>query len=152
MTSLEWKLVAILLRKSVDALAVVAGEEAVNVAMEVVAVVTVAEVVEEVATHTLVRLSLQRPLPAVLNELERAGSPVAGADPRTRRFFRQRVGLTRPFVHVEVAQDGQRTVRAPLHGDLQEALYTLRRGAAKRSKRGVARRGRRPTAGRKRRG
>jgi len=87
------------------------------------------EVVEEVATHTLARLFVKRPLEGVLEELARAGHWVAGVEPRTQRFFRQRAGLVRPFVHVLVAKGSGGPVRAPLHGDLQEVLDTLRAGA-----------------------
>jgi len=110
------------------------------------------EVVEEVATHTLARLHLRRPLAAVLEELARSGSPVAGSDPKTQRFFRQRVGLVRPFVHVEVAQAGAQKVRAPLHGDLAEALDALRQGAPSRRASRRGRPSRRSRAGRKRKG
>ncbi|MFM2245540.1 MAG: hypothetical protein RL071_1614, partial [Pseudomonadota bacterium] len=39
----------------------------------------------------------------------------------TARFFSEKAGLVRPFVHVEKAND----LRAPLHGDLVAALDAL---------------------------
>lgn len=74
-----------------------------------------------VATHGLVRIDLAGPLAPVLSALARAGHPTAGHDPRTRRFFAEKAGLVRPFVHLEVA--GKAT--APLHGDLEQALVNL---------------------------
>jgi 23S rRNA (uracil1939-C5)-methyltransferase len=72
-----------------------------------------------VATHTLVRLtgSPER----ALDSLARRGHGVAGDDSRTRRFFAERAGLVRPFLHVERAG----SVTAPLHGDLVLALEAL---------------------------
>jgi 23S rRNA (uracil1939-C5)-methyltransferase len=114
------------------------------------------EVLDMVATHTLARLTVRRPLEVVLAELARSGHPLAGADPRTQRFFRQRAGLVRPFVHVSVARGSDGETRAPLHGDLQEVLDTLRAGAPRPSPgRRSGRPGRRPRhrgAGRRRNG
>lgn len=77
-----------------------------------------------VATHSLVRIDFEGPLVQVLAALSRAGHPVAGREPRSARFFAEKVGLVRPFVHVERAGKAV----APLHGDLAEALVGL--GAA----------------------
>lgn len=74
-----------------------------------------------VATHSLVRLET-RSLGRALATLAARGHPVAGRDPRTARFFAEKAGLVRPFVHVERDADG---VEAPLHGDLAEALRAL---------------------------
>ncbi len=78
-----------------------------------------------VATHAVLRLDLDGPMIPALAGLARAGHPVAGRDPRTRRFFSEKAGLVRPFVHVEEAGK----VRVPLHGDLVQALETLGAGA-----------------------
>ncbi|MBM4391956.1 MAG: class I SAM-dependent RNA methyltransferase [Deltaproteobacteria bacterium] len=78
-----------------------------------------------VATHSYLRLDLAGPLDAALGALARAGHPVAGADPRTARFFAEKSGLVRPFLHVEMARGG---VVSPLHGDLQHALSALTGG------------------------
>jgi 23S rRNA (uracil1939-C5)-methyltransferase len=75
----------------------------------------------EVATHSLVRIELQGPMIPALAELSRRGHPVAGRDPRTARFFREKVGLVRPFLHIERSTQA----RAPLHGDLVVALRRL---------------------------
>ncbi len=77
------------------------------------------ERIASVATHTLVRItgSPER----TLQTLARSGHRIAGDDPRTRRFFAERAGLVRPFVHVERAGN----VTAPLHGDLVLALEAL---------------------------
>ncbi len=112
------------------------------------------ERVETVASHSLMRLSLRRPLRSALEELARAGHLVAGAEPKTRGFFRERAGLVRPFVHVTRASGPGGVVVAPLHGDLEQVLDTLRDGARERSKEG-ARRGpsdRRRGTGPRRRG
>jgi 23S rRNA (uracil1939-C5)-methyltransferase len=77
--------------------------------------------IARVATHTLLHLHLNAPMGAVLAALSRAGHPVAGADPRTRRFFTDKALLARPFVHVLRAG----RARAPLHGDLLTALDRL---------------------------
>lgn len=74
-----------------------------------------------VATHSLIRIDLSGPIVPALAHLARDRHPVAGRDPRTARFFAEKVGLVRPFVHVEVA--GKAT--APLHGDLVDALIGL---------------------------
>lgn len=74
-----------------------------------------------VATHSLVRLDLAGPLVPALAAMARHGHPVAGRDPRTRRFFAEKAGLVRPFVHVEVAGKAE----APLHGDLVQVLLNL---------------------------
>lgn len=75
-----------------------------------------------VAGHSLLNLELDAPLPRALQELTRAGHPIAGADPKTRRFFADKALLVRPFVHIRRAG---RAV-APLHGDLWTALRLLR--------------------------
>ncbi len=74
-----------------------------------------------VATHGVIRLSLRGPMDAALDALARRRHPVAGKDPRTARFFADKAGLVRPFVHV--ARAGRAV--APLHGDLRLALATL---------------------------
>lgn len=74
-----------------------------------------------VATHALLRVDLDGAMIPALAGLARAGHPVAGRDPRTKRFFSDKAGLVRPFVHVEEAGN----VRAPLHGDLVQALEAL---------------------------
>jgi len=73
------------------------------------------ERIASVATHTLVRIE-----GGALAGLKRHHR-IAGEDPRTRRFFAERAGLVRPFVHVERAGK----VTAPLHGDLVLALEAL---------------------------
>ncbi len=74
-----------------------------------------------VATHSLLRVDLAGPLVPFLAALAREGHPVAAHDPRTSRFFAEKAGLQRPFVHVEATASG----RAPLHGDLVSALRAL---------------------------
>ena len=74
-----------------------------------------------VATHSLVRIDLDGPPATALAALGRAGHPVAGQDPRTARFFAEKAGLQRPFLHVERAG----AAVAPLHGDLRAALRAL---------------------------
>ena len=75
-----------------------------------------------VAGHALLRIELidGRLIPA-LASLARLGHPVAGRHAPTARFFAEKAGLVRPFVHVERAND----LRAPLHGDLVAALDAL---------------------------
>ena len=48
----------------------------------------------------------------------RMGHRVVGEDPKTRKFFAEKAGLVRPFVHVSRAGSAV----APLHGDLVLAL------------------------------
>jgi 23S rRNA (uracil1939-C5)-methyltransferase len=74
-----------------------------------------------VAGHSLLRVELGGPLPAALGLFSRNGNPLAGSDPRTARFFAERAGLLRPFLHVERAG----TAAAPLQGDLVAALRAL---------------------------
>ena len=74
-----------------------------------------------VATHSLLRIDLDGPMVPVLAGLARRGHPTAGRDPRTQRFFAEKAGLLRPFVHVERAGSD----RAPLHGDLVQVLHEL---------------------------
>ena len=59
-----------------------------------------------------------------LGALAASGHPLAGAHGPTRRFFEEKAGLLRPFLHVSRAG----RARAPLHGDLHTALHLL--GAA----------------------
>lgn len=74
-----------------------------------------------VATHSLLRIDLEgSPIPALAG-LAKRGHPIAGRDPRTRRFFADKAGLVRPFVHIEEAGKA----RAPLHGDLVQVLLAL---------------------------
>jgi len=79
-----------------------------------------------VAGHSLVRLELSGQLVPALLAFARKGHGVAGREPKTARFFAEKAGLVRPFIHVEVA--GQ--ARAPLHGDLVAALEALGAPAA----------------------
>lgn len=74
-----------------------------------------------VATHSLIRMDLDGALVPALAWLARNRHAVAGRDPKTRRFFAEKVGLVRPFVHVERSGSAE----APLHGDLVEALIGL---------------------------
>ena len=77
--------------------------------------------IARVASHSLIRMDLGGPLVPALAALSRNGHPVAGRDPRTARFFAEKAGLVRPFVHVERAGGAA----APLHGDLVAALTAL---------------------------
>ncbi|MEZ4320413.1 MAG: methyltransferase domain-containing protein [Myxococcota bacterium] len=79
------------------------------------------ERIATVATHSFVRLQLEGSLDAALTQLARRGHRIAGKDPKTARFFAEKAGLVRPFLHV--ARAG--TTRAPLHGDLVLALEAL---------------------------
>lgn len=74
-----------------------------------------------VATHALLHLQLAGPFDEALRQLARRGHPTAGRDPRTARFFADKAGLQRPFEHILAAGKA----RAPLHGDLVQALATL---------------------------
>lgn len=74
-----------------------------------------------VATHGLVRVTLRGEPGPALDALARRGHPLAWEDRRTRAFFEERIGLVRPFLHVERAGGAY----APLHGDLATALETL---------------------------
>lgn len=76
---------------------------------------------EKVAGHGLVRLELEGPVGKALAGLARQGHPTAGRDPRTARFFTEKAGLVRPFVHIERAGN----TYAPLHGDLALVLEAL---------------------------
>jgi 23S rRNA (uracil1939-C5)-methyltransferase len=89
------------------------------------------QVMEQVAGHTLARLSLSSSMEGVLDSLAHRGHMVAGIEPKTRRFFREKAGLVRPFVHVLRAG---RAV-APLHGDLEVVLEQLRAHRAPRTTR-----------------
>ncbi len=73
------------------------------------------------AGHALLRLFLRGPLELALGALQRKGHSVAGTDGKTARFFAEKTGLVRPFVHILRAGDAF----APPHGDLTEALDTL---------------------------
>ncbi len=109
-----------------------------------------------VASHSLVRIELQGPLMPALAAFARQGHPLAGADPRTARFFSEKAGLVRPFLHVERAGGAA----APLHGDLAEALQALgappdliaRGAAAAPTEGGSGSEGRRSPSGPARRG
>jgi 23S rRNA (uracil-5-)-methyltransferase RumA len=79
-----------------------------------------------VAGHSLVRLELGGSLVPALIAFAKNGHGVAGREPRTARFFAEKAGLVRPFVHIERA--GQ--AAAPLHGDLVAALTALGAPAA----------------------
>lgn len=56
-----------------------------------------------------------------LDELARNGHPLAGQHGSTDRFFAEKAGLQRPFLHVSRAGGAV----APLHGDLVTALVSL---------------------------
>jgi hypothetical protein len=75
-----------------------------------------------VAGHSLVKIELRGTPSRALATLRAWGHPVAGQDPRTARFFAEKAGLLRPFLHVSRDADG--TV-APLHGDLAQAIEAL---------------------------
>jgi 23S rRNA (uracil-5-)-methyltransferase RumA len=114
------------------------------------------EVLAEVATHSLCRLTLKGPLDKALGVLAQRGHGVAGQDRKTALFFADKAGLVRPFLHVSRAGK----TRAPLHGDLRLALEALghRRGRPVKkpgrsgSKRGRGKaRGGKPRGGRKKR-
>jgi hypothetical protein len=74
-----------------------------------------------VAGHSLLRIDV-RSVSRSLATLAARGHPTAGRDPKTARFFAEKAGLVRPFVHVERDADGTET---PLHGDLLEAVEQL---------------------------
>lgn len=74
-----------------------------------------------VASHALIRLQLDAPVEVPLRLFAQRGHPVAGHDPRTARFFAEKAGLQRPFVHITRTD----RARAPLHGDLAQALISL---------------------------
>lgn len=74
-----------------------------------------------VASHGLIRLRLEAPVEVPLRLFAQRGHPIAGFDPRTARFFAEKAGLQRPFVHITHSD----RARAPLHGDLVQALISL---------------------------
>ncbi len=75
-----------------------------------------------VATHTLVKLSnLRAPPLHAIKALGRLGHPVAGSPGPTQRFFQEKAGLLRPFIH----NTRSKGTWAPLHGDLVLALRKL---------------------------
>lgn len=78
-----------------------------------------------VAGHSVLRIRLDGPPKPALAALAGRGHPLAGEHGPTQRFFAEKAGLLRPFLHV--ARAGK--VEAPLHGDLQAALVAL--GATK---------------------
>jgi 23S rRNA (uracil1939-C5)-methyltransferase len=90
------------------------------------------ERVGEVATHSLLRLTLTGNLPRALARLRSFGHPIAGEDKRTAVFFAERAGLLRPFVHIDT---DEHSVDVPLHGDLEEALERLGGVTAPRGRR-----------------
>ncbi len=109
------------------------------------------EVLAEVATHSLCRLTLKGPLSRALSALAKRGHRVAGQDRKTARFFADKAGLVRPFLHVSRAGK----TRAPLHGDLRLALDALgnHRGPKPRGRRtGGKHRGRKGGKGKGRKG
>jgi len=79
------------------------------------------ERIATVATHSFVRLKLAGSLDDAIVALARQGHRVAGRDRATARFFADKAGLVRPFVHV--SRSGETT--APLHGDLRLVLDAL---------------------------
>ena len=74
-----------------------------------------------VAGHALLSVRVSGPPSRALAALGRAGHPVAGEHAATDRFFAERAGLLRPFVHISRSGGA----RAPLHGDLHTALVSL---------------------------
>jgi len=76
---------------------------------------------DTLAGHSLLRIDLKGAVVPALAELARAGHPTAGRHEPTNRFFAERAGLLRPFVHIERTVEGS----APLHGDLVLALRAL---------------------------
>lgn len=74
-----------------------------------------------VATHALLRIELEGAVVPSLAALAREGHRVCGRDVKTARFFAEKAGLVRPFVHVHKAGGAV----APLHGDLVTALEAL---------------------------
>lgn len=74
-----------------------------------------------VAGHGLLHLHLDTDLRRALQSFAKRGYRTAGYDDRTARFFREKAGLQRPFVHVLRSNRG----RAGLHGDLSAALKAL---------------------------
>ena len=74
-----------------------------------------------VATHSLIRIELQGNLVRALSALANRGHPLAGRDFKTKRFFAEKAGLVREFLHVSRAGKA----RAPLHGDLRLVLEAL---------------------------
>ena len=77
-----------------------------------------------VAGHGLLSIRLSGPPRPAMAALAASGHPLAGAHGPTRRFFEEKAGLLRPFLHVSRAG----RAHAPLHGDLHTALHLL--GAA----------------------
>ena len=76
------------------------------------------------AGHSLISMRPAGHPKQLLSELARAGHPVAGRHEATDRFFADKAGLLRPFVHVSKAG----SARAPLHGDLVNTLVQLGAG------------------------
>ncbi|GDX79876.1 hypothetical protein LBMAG42_16870 [Deltaproteobacteria bacterium] len=77
--------------------------------------------IAKVASHSLVRIELSGGLVPALAGFARNGHGIAGRDPKTAKFFAEKAGLLRPFVHIERAGGAV----APLHGDLVAALVAL---------------------------
>lgn len=100
------------------------------------------ERIAALAGHSLVRLDLKGTLEAGLAGMARRGHAVAGEDPKTTRFFAEKAGLLRPFLHINRAGG----VDVPLHGDLVTAIERLQDAPRQSTKAGA----RRP-AGRRRR-
>lgn len=75
-----------------------------------------------VATHTLIKLSnLRAPPLHAIKALGRLGHPIAGSPGPTQRFFQDKAGLLRPFIH----NTKSKGTWAPLHGDLVLSLRKL---------------------------
>ena len=74
-----------------------------------------------IAGHAVVSIRLRCPPKVALNGLSASGHPLVGAHGPTQRFFAEKAGLLRPFLHV--ARAG--SVVAPLHGDLHAAMVSL---------------------------
>ncbi len=96
------------------------------------------ERIRPIASHSLVKIKLEAPLERVMAAMARKGHPAAGAHERTNRFFAEKAGLVRPFVHVSRA--GAHIV--PMHGDLRLALDKL--GGGKRISKPPTKRDSRP--------
>jgi len=77
-----------------------------------------------VAGHSLLSIRPTGHPKLALSDLARAGHPVAGRHGATDRFFAEKAGLLRPFIHISRAG----TAVAPLHGDLVAALVQLGAG------------------------
>ncbi len=71
--------------------------------------------------HGLVQV--EGDLQGAIAMLRSRGRLLAGVEERTQRFFKDKLGLVRPFVHV--LEGANRPGRAPLHGDLWLVLRKM---------------------------